>query len=209
MTARVAILISGRGSNMAALLDAMADPEFPAEPVLVLSNRADAKGLETAAARGVPTIVVDHAAFEDREAFEKAVDAELERAGAEIVCLAGFMRVLTAWLVARWKGRMINIHPSLLPMFPGLHTHERALDAGVRITGCTVHLVSTDVDDGPILGQAAVPVLEDDDADALAARVLEAEHKLYPACLRALIAPSGETDGATGELLFSPPIARP
>jgi phosphoribosylglycinamide formyltransferase-1 len=187
---RTAILISGRGSNMAALLDAAAtDPDYPAAVALVLSNRADAAGLARAAAAGVPTAVVESRLFRgDREGFERAVEAELARHGVELVALAGFMRVLTPGFVGRWEGRLVNIHPSLLPAFPGLDTHARALAAGVRLHGCTVHLVSAGVDEGPIIAQAAVPVLEGDTAEALAARVLEQEHALYPAALAWLAA---------------------
>jgi phosphoribosylglycinamide formyltransferase 1 len=181
---RTAILISGRGSNMAALLAAAADPAYPASVALVLSNRADAAGLARAAAAGVPTAVVESRGFrEDREAFERAVEAELARHGVELVALAGFMRVLTPGFVGRWEGRLVNIHPSLLPAFPGLDTHARALAAGVKLHGCTVHLVSAGVDEGPIIAQAAVPVLDADTAETLAARVLEQEHLLYPAAL--------------------------
>lgn len=186
--ARLALLISGRGSNMAAILEA-AGADYPAEPVLVLSNRADAAGLGVAAAKGVPTAVVESRAFKgDRAAFEAALEAELARYGVEIIALAGFMRVLTADFVRRWEGRLINIHPSLLPAFPGLDTHARALAAGVRLHGCTVHLVTAGVDEGPILAQAAVPVLPDDTEASLAARVLAAEHQLYPAALSWLAA---------------------
>jgi len=185
----VAVLISGRGSNMAALLAAAENPAYPAEIVLVLSNRADAPGLAHAAARGVPTAVVESRAFRgDRTGFEAAMEAEIARAGAEIIALAGFMRVLTPAFVARWEGRMLNIHPSLLPAFPGLDTHARALAAGVRLHGCTVHLVTAGVDEGPILAQAAVPVLPGDTEASLAARVLAQEHRLYPAALAWLAA---------------------
>lgn len=181
---RVAVLISGRGSNMAALLAAAEDPAYPAEIALVLSNRADAAGLAHAAARGVPTAVVESRAFRgDRAGFEAAMEAAIAGAGATIIALAGFMRVLTEGFVARWEARMINIHPSLLPAFPGLDTHARALAAGVRLHGCTVHLVSSGVDEGPILAQAAVPVLPEDTEASLAARVLAEEHRLYPAAL--------------------------
>ena len=180
---RTAVLISGRGSNLQALIDAAAAPDYPAEIVLVLSNRADAKGLERAAAAGIPTSVVPHRDYETRAAFETALTEVLSEAGAELVCLAGFMRVLTEAFVGRWRGRLVNIHPSLLPAFPGLDTHARALAAGVKLHGCSVHLVSTEVDEGPIIGQAAIPVLPGDDEAALAARVLEAEHRLYPLCL--------------------------
>lgn len=186
---RVAVLISGRGSNMAALLAAAADPAYPAEIALVLSSRADAAGLAHATARGVPTAVVESRAFRgDRPGFEAAMEAELARHGTEIIALAGFMRVLTEGFVARWEGRMINIHPSLLPAFPGLDTHARALAAGVRLHGCTVHLVTAGVDEGPILAQAAVPVLPNDTEASLAARVLAQEHRLYPAALAWLAA---------------------
>ena len=186
---RVAVLISGRGSNMAALLAAAEDPAYPAEVALVLSNRADAAGLAHAASRGVPTVVVESRAFKgDRAGFEAAMEAEFARHGVEIVALAGFMRVLTEGFVARWEGRMINVHPSLLPAFPGLDTHARALAAGVRLHGCTVHLVTAGVDEGPILAQAAVPVLAGDTEAALAARVLAQEHRIYPAALAWLAA---------------------
>lgn len=182
---KVAVLVSGRGSNLQALLDSCADPDFPAEIVLVLSNKAGAQGLERARKAGVKAGFIDHTLYgEDREGFEKALDDALREAGTQMIALAGFMRILTPWFVDKWKDRMINIHPSLLPSFRGVSTHERALEQGVRIHGATVHYVRADMDDGPIIGQAAVPVLPGDDADSLAARVLEAEHKLYPACLK-------------------------
>lgn len=181
---RTAVLISGRGSNMAALLDAAADPAYPAEIALVLSNRADAAGLERAREAGVATAVVESRAFKgDRAGFEAAMEAELARHGIALIALAGFMRVLTEGFVTSWRDRLINIHPSLLPSFRGLDTHARALAAGVRLHGCTVHLVSPGVDEGPILAQAAVPVLPGDTEAALAARVLAQEHRLYPAAL--------------------------
>ncbi len=180
---KTAILISGRGSNMTALIAAAADPAFPAEIVLVLSNRPGAPGLERAAAAGLATATVDHKAYPDREAFERDMDARLTGAGAELVCLAGFMRVLTPWFIGRWTGRLINIHPSLMPAFRGLHTHERAIAEGVKIHGCTVHHVVPDVDAGPIIAQAAVPVLSEDTPETLGARVLEAEHRVYPLAL--------------------------
>jgi len=180
----VAILISGRGSNMMALAEACADPAFPARVALVLSNQPDAVGLSWAAERGLPTAVVHHRQFDSREAFDAALDARIRESGATLVCLAGFMRLLTPGFVERWGNRMLNIHPSLLPAFKGLHTHERVLDAGVKLHGCTVHLVRPEMDSGPIIGQAAVPVLEDDTPDTLAARVLEQEHQLYPLALR-------------------------
>lgn len=180
---RVAILISGGGSNMVALVDRLAGLAS-GQAALVLSNNADAGGLAKAAARGVETAVVDHRPFKgDREAFQDALDAALEAAGTELICLAGFMRILTPSFTAKWAGRMINIHPSLLPKYPGLHTHQRALDAGDTVAGCSVHWVTEDLDAGPLIGQARVPVMPGDDADTLAARVLEAEHRLYPACL--------------------------
>lgn len=179
-----AVLISGRGSNMAALLAAAADPAYPAEIVLVLSNRADAAGLAHATARGVPTAIVESRPFgRDRDGFEQAMDAELARHGVELLALAGFMRVLTEGFCARWRDRLVNIHPSLLPAFRGLDTHARALAAGVRLHGCTVHLVRPGVDEGPILAQAAVPVLAGDTEASLGARVLAQEHRLYPAAL--------------------------
>ena len=181
---KVGVLISGRGSNLKSLLDACAAPGFPAEIVTVLSNRPAASGLDHARAAGVPAAVVDHRSYAGREAFEAALSAALEGAGVDLVCLAGFMRVVTPGFVRHWQGRMINIHPSLLPLFPGLDTHARALAAGVKLHGCSVHYVSEEVDGGPIIGQAAVPVLPGDDPATLAARVLAAEHRLYPACLR-------------------------
>lgn len=181
---RLAILISGRGSNMEALLSAAEDPAYPAKPVLVASNRPDAKGLETAAAAGIPTLAIDHKLYgKDREAFERALDMALTDAGTEIIALAGFMRVLTPWFVTRWEGRMINIHPSLLPKYKGLDTHQRAIDAGDADAGCTVHWVSAGVDEGEIIAQAAVPILPGDTAETLAARTLPEEHKLYPRAL--------------------------
>lgn len=182
--ARVAVLISGRGSNMAALIEAAKDPAYPAEIVLVLSNIADAGGLDIAEAAGIESAVIAHAPFgKDREAHERMIDARLRQSGVQIVALAGYMRVLTPFLVETWAGRMINIHPSLLPAFPGLHTHQRALEAGLAKHGCTVHLVTTGVDEGPILGQAEVDVLAGDDEEKLGARVLEQEHQLYARCL--------------------------
>lgn len=187
---RVAILISGRGSNMVSLIEAARAPDYPAEIVLVLSNRPDAAGLDRARAAGIPARAIDHKAFPDRAGFDAALQAELEGAGIELIVLAGFMRILTDAFVEAWTGRMINIHPSLLPLFKGTHTHERALEAGVRLHGCTVHYVVPELDAGPIVAQAAVPVLPGDDADTLSARVIVQEHRLYPAAL-ALIAGGG------------------
>ncbi len=181
---KIGVLISGRGSNLQALIDACAGSDYPAEIVLVIANRADANGIERARQAGLPAAVIPHRDFADRQGFDVALDAALRQAGAELVCNAGFMRILTPWFVERWRDRQINIHPSLLPAFPGLHTHERALAAGVRFSGCTVHFVRTEMDTGPIIAQAAVPVLPDDDAETLAARVLAAEHRLFPLALR-------------------------
>ncbi len=186
--AKVAVLISGRGSNMTALVEAAQTPDCPYEVVLVLSNKPDAEGLTPAAAAGVPTLAIDHRPFgADREAHERALDAALRGAGAEYVALAGYMRVLTPWLVEAWAGRMINIHPSLLPKYPGLDTHRRAIEAGDPEAGCSVHLVTAGVDEGPILDQARVPVLAGDTPETLSARVLAAEHALYPAALARLV----------------------
>ena len=187
MKRRTAILISGRGSNMASLIESARAADYPAEIALVLSNRPDAPGLRHAATQGIPTAIIDHRAFPgDRAAHEAAIDAALREAAVEIVCLAGYLRLLTPYLVGRWAGRMLNIHPSLLPAFPGLHTHERALAAGVKLHGCTVHLVTEAMDDGPIVAQAAVPVLAGDTEETLAARVLAQEHVIYPLALRLL-----------------------
>ena len=180
---RVVVLISGRGSNMAALMEAGKRPNCPYEIVAVISNRPEAKGLETAQAAGVATAVVDHKAFDTREAFEEVLHETLLTFGAELVACAGFMRIMTAGFVQRWEGRMLNIHPSLLPSFKGLHTHRRALEAGVCLHGATVHFVTAELDGGPIIIQGAVPVLPDDDEETLAARVLEVEHQIYPAAL--------------------------
>lgn len=181
---RVAVLISGRGSNMTALIEAAKDPSYPADIALVLSNRADAAGLARAKAEGIAAAVVDHTAFgKDRAAFERALQAELEKHRIDLVCLAGFMRLLTPWFVRRWEGRLINIHPALLPAFKGLNTHERALEAGVTHHGATVHFVVPEMDSGPIILQDSLRILDIDDADTLAARVLELEHRIYPLAL--------------------------
>lgn len=180
----VAVLVSGRGSNMAALAQAAAAPDFPARVSLVISNRPDAKALDFAAANGIPSRVIDHRRYGDRAGFDRALDDALQAADVDLVCLAGFMRLLTEGFVARWHDRLINIHPSLLPAFKGLDTHARVLAAGVRFTGCTVHFVRPAMDDGPIIVQAAVPVLPSDDADSLAARVLAQEHICYPQAVR-------------------------
>lgn len=181
---RLTIFISGRGSNMDALLKATEDPGYPAEPVLVLSNRPDAAGLQVAAAAGVPTACIDHRPFgQDREAFERAIQATLEGHDVAFIALAGFMRVLTPWFVSRWAGRMVNIHPSLLPKHKGLNTHARAIAAGDREAGCTVHWVSDGVDEGAIIAQARVPIRPSDTPETLAARILPEEHRLYPLAL--------------------------
>jgi len=181
---RVGVLISGRGSNLAALMEAAQDPGYPAEIVLVLANAPGAGGLEIARQADIAAVAIDHRPFKgDREAHERAIDAALRGAGVELVALAGYMRILTPWFVQAWRGRMINIHPSLLPHFPGVDTHARALAAGHDRHGCTVHWVTEGVDAGPVIGQADVPVLNGDTVETLAARVLTAEHLLYPRCL--------------------------
>ncbi|TPK81155.1 MULTISPECIES: phosphoribosylglycinamide formyltransferase [unclassified Mesorhizobium] len=180
---RTVVLISGRGSNMTALIAAASDPAFPAEIVGVISDKADAAGLAIAKARGIATQVISRADHGSKQAHDAAIDAALKAFNAEIVALAGYMRMLTTGFVEKWQGRMINIHPALLPAFKGLDTHARALAAGLRIHGCTVHFVTAEMDDGPIIAQAAVPVMVGDNADMLAARVLKAEHRLYPLAL--------------------------
>jgi formyltetrahydrofolate-dependent phosphoribosylglycinamide formyltransferase len=181
---KVGVLISGRGSNMSALIKAAEAPDYPAEIALVIANTPDAGGLDAARAEGVRALAIDSKPFgKDREAHERTMDAALRAAGVEVVCLAGYMRLLTPWFVQAWEGRMLNIHPSLLPDFKGLDTHARALAAGAAEAGCTVHIVTAALDDGPILGQARVPILPGDDEHALAARVLSEEHRLYPRCL--------------------------
>jgi phosphoribosylglycinamide formyltransferase 1 len=184
--ARTGVLISGRGSNMMALAEAARDPAFPAEIACVVSNRAEAKGLDFAAAHGIPIKVIDHKSYAAREGFEAALDGYLRSIEVEIIALAGFMRVLTAGFISGWEGRIINIHPSLLPAYKGLHTHERALADGATVHGCSVHLVTAELDGGPVLMQAEVPVLPGDTPESLAARVLIAEHKLYPRALALL-----------------------
>lgn len=185
MSRRVAILISGGGSNMMSLVDAMQSGAIDANPVLVLANNLDAGGLAKAQNKGIATEVVDHRPFKgDRAAFEAVLHDTISKYSPDIICLAGFMRVLTAGFIDRWQGKMLNIHPSLLPKYTGLHTHQRALDAGDDKAGCTVHVVTAKLDDGPLMGQAEVPVLPDDTADTLAARVLIEEHKLYPVALK-------------------------
>jgi phosphoribosylglycinamide formyltransferase-1 len=188
--ARVGVLISGRGSNMEALIKAARGPDCPYEVALVVSNKPDAGGLDLARSMGVEALAVDQRQFSDREAHELAIDAALRAANVEYVALAGYMRVLTPFLVGAWEGRMLNIHPSLLPKYPGLDTHRRALEAGDAEAGCTVHLVTNDLDDGPILAQASVPILPGDDEQTLMKRVLAEEHRIYPAALSAFVARS-------------------
>jgi phosphoribosylglycinamide formyltransferase 1 len=195
---RVAILVSGRGANMAALIAAAKGRDYPADIALVLSNRPQAAALGRAQAEEIATAVIDHADYgKDREAFEHAIQAALEVHRIEIVCLAGFMRLFTPWLVSRWNGRMLNIHPALLPAFRGLHTHERALEMGAKIHGATVHFVVPEVDCGPIVAQAAVPVLDGDTPETLADRVLAAELRLYPLALALVAAGKVQIAGNT------------
>jgi phosphoribosylglycinamide formyltransferase-1 len=195
---RVAVLISGRGSNMSALIEAAKAKDYPAEIVLVVSNRPDAAGLARAREAAIATAVIDHRLFrDDREAFERALDDELREYRIDIVCLAGFMRLLTPWLVMRWSGRMLNIHPALLPDFKGLHTHRRALAAGVKRHGATVHFVVPEMDSGPIVAQDSVPVIAGDTQASLAERVLKVEHRIYPQALR-LVAEGRATLLASG-----------
>jgi len=181
---KVGVLISGRGSNMAALIKAAEAPGYPAEIACVISNVADAAGVKIARQAGIETAAIPHKGFPDRETFDRAVSAELEKHGVGLIALAGFMRIQSPWFPDRWAGRMVNIHPSLLPAFPGLRVQQQALDAGVRVSGCTVHFVTPDLDAGPIIAQAAVPVLPGDTADSLAARILRQEHRLYPEVVR-------------------------
>jgi phosphoribosylglycinamide formyltransferase 1 len=201
MTRRVAILISGRGSNMASLIEAAQAPDFPAEIALVLSNRPDAEGLERAKEAGIATLAIDHKAFPDRESFDQALDEALVKHDIAFICLAGFMRVLTDWFVERWSGRMINIHPSLLPLYRGTQTHRRALADGVLVHGCTVHFVVPELDAGPIIAQAVVPVVPDDTEENLAARVIVQEHRLYPQALRMIC--DGTARLEDGRVVFS------
>ena len=204
---RVAALISGRGANMSALINATIDPQYPAEITLVLSNRADAAGLAVADVAGIATRAIPHGDFDTREDHDAAVDAALTAANIDLVCLAGYMRLLTADFVKRWQGRMINIHPALLPSFKGIDTHARALAAGCRLHGATVHFVTADMDEGPIILQGAVPVLSDDTEETLAGRVLNIEHRLYPAAL-AMVS-NGSVRMSGGGAVFSGAISDP
>lgn len=192
---RTAILISGRGSNMQSLIDAAAAPDFPAQIALVFANKPEAAGLTFAAEHGIPTKAVSHKDYASREAFDAEIDKALEDAGIEIVCLAGFMRILSEGFTRKWQGRMLNIHPSLLPSFKGAHAHELAIEAGVRISGCTVHFAVAELDSGPIILQAAVPVDLQDTPDTLAARILTAEHRIYPQALSLLASGKVRLDG--------------
>ena len=192
---RVVILISGRGSNMSALIEASGDPGYPAEIVGVISDNADARGLAIAATHGIETTAITRTEHQTKAALDAALDAELKRMEADIVCLAGYMRILTPEFTEAWAGRLINIHPSLLPLYKGLDTHARALAAGVRVHGCSVHFVTAEMDGGPIIAQGAVPVLPGDDADALASRVLAVEHQLYPLALRLVATGKARLEG--------------
>ncbi len=194
---RFATLISGRGSNMQALLEACAEPGHPAKPAIVISNKADAGGLEIAKAHGVPTKVISHKDYPSRQVFDDALHQAIVDSGADVICLAGFMRLLEAEFVNRWRDKIINIHPSLLPAYRGLHTHQRVLEDGVRFSGCTVHFVRPEMDEGPIIFQACVPVRADDSEDSLAARVLTWEHKLYPLALRLMAEGKLRVEGNT------------
>jgi phosphoribosylglycinamide formyltransferase-1 len=212
---RVGVLISGRGSNLQALIDASQASSYPAEIVVVISNVPEAQGLARAEAAAIPTLTINHKAFPSRDAFDAALDAALKEARVEILCNAGFMRLHTPGFVERWRDCHLNIHPSLLPAFRGLDTHARVIEAGCKLSGCTVHFVRSEMDEGPIVAQAAVPVLGDDTPDSLAARVLEVEHRLYPHAL-ALVASGaiyvrderviGFTDYQSQLALFSPPL---
>ncbi len=212
---KLGVLISGRGSNLQALIDACANASYPAEIVTVISNRPDAKGLARARAANIATQVIEHTAYGDSESFDRDVDAALQAAGAQLICLAGFMRLLSAWFVDQWPDRIVNIHPSLLPAFKGTDSHAQVLAAGVKLSGCSVHFVRSEMDAGPIIMQAAVPVLPGDNEDSLAARVLAAEHQCYPRAVRLIaenrfIVEDGRVviadTGATAEPLFNPPL---
>ncbi|MDP2125515.1 MAG: phosphoribosylglycinamide formyltransferase [Parvibaculum sp.] len=214
---KIGVLISGRGSNLAALIGACAEPGFRGRIAVVISNRPGAEGLKVAEAAGIPTQVIDHKNFASRETFDAELDRALREAGVELICNAGFMRILSDGFVDKWRNRQLNIHPSLLPAFKGLHVHQRAIEAGVKITGCTVHFVRPEMDEGPIVAQAAVPVLSGDTPETLAARVLEAEHKLYPMALKLVVEGRArvvgeqvtlmEADGTEAAPLFVPACA--
>lgn len=197
---RTAVLISGRGSNLQSLIRACADSKFPAEIVLVISNVENAGGLDHARAANIATKTISHKSFGTREEFDVALDAALRETNVEFICLAGFMRILSDWFARRWEGKIVNIHPSLLPAFKGLNVHQQALDAGVRVAGCTVHYVVPELDSGPIIAQASVPVLHGDTADTLAARILTEEHKLYPLALKMIA--EGKVELRDGAAMF-------
>lgn len=212
--AKVAILISGRGTNMASLIEAAKKDDYPAEIVCVMSNNPAAAGIEVATLANIPVEVVNHLEYEDRESFEAVMTEKLEKYDPDIICLAGFMRILTESFVTRWMDKVVNIHPSLLPSFPGVDTHRRALDAGVRITGCTVHYVRAEMDSGPIIAQSAVPVFTNDTEEQVSERVLETEHRLYIHALDLLASGRARTHGErvvidsdepVDTTLFSPP----
>lgn len=205
---RVAVFISGSGSNMMRLAEACDEPDFPAEIVAVLSDKPEAAGLEKASARGIKTLAFPRKNYGSKQTHEAAMLAALAEIKPDFICLAGFMRLLSADFIRAHEGRIINIHPSLLPLFPGLDTHQRAIDAGMKLAGCTVHFVTEGMDEGPIIGQAAVPILNGDDADTLAARILTVEHHLYPLALRRLAA--GDVWMEAGKAVFtSPPSSAP
>ncbi len=204
---RTAILISGRGSNMQSLVRAMRQPGFPAEPAVVISNRPEAAGLAWARDKGLATVTIDHKEFANRMAFEARLHQTLLEHGTQLICNAGFMRILTGGFVDRWRDRQINVHPSLLPAFPGLDTHQRAIDSGALISGCTIHFTRVELDAGPIIAQAAVPIMPADTAETLAARVLATEHKLYPMALR-LVA-SGQVTVVNETVRFAGPVTEP
>jgi len=214
---KIAVLISGRGSNLQALIEACADPEFPAEIVLVFSNKPTAKGLERAREAGLATEALDHKSFANRESFDAEVSRIVKNAGADLICLAGYMRLLSEDFVKDWRNKLINIHPAILPAFKGIHVHERALELGVRITGATVHFVRMGTDEGPIIIQGAVPVLADDTPETLEARVLSVEHKIYPEAVRLIalgkvrvvserVQISGATQEAAEPIIVPPPL---
>lgn len=212
---KLGVLISGRGSNLQALIDACADADYPAEIVLVISNRPDAMGLKRAHATNIPTLIIEHTDYDDRESFDRAIDTALKSAGAQLICLAGFMRLLSGWFVDQWPDQIVNVHPSLLPAFKGTDSHAQALASGVKVSGCSVHFVRTEMDAGPIIMQAAVPVLPGDTEDLLAARILTAEHQCYPHAVRLIAQGQVTVDGQraivgknseTVTLLFNPPV---
>jgi len=203
---KLGVLISGRGSNLQALIAACTAASYPAEIVLVLANKPDAHGLEHAQEAGIATAVVEHGNFPDRESFDKAVSAKLQEANVEWVCLAGFMRLLSSWFVETWHDRIINIHPSLLPAFKGIDAHAQAIAAGVKLSGCTVHIVRTEMDAGPILVQAAVPLLPEDTEDSLAARILNVDHQCYPLAVRLIAEGRLRIDGDTAIVAMPPDI---